>query len=147
MEPVYAAELKVDGLSLSLVYENRRLVQAVTRGNGDVGEEVTDNARTIADLPVTLPEDAPAFLEVRGEVFLSRRRWEELNRERDLRGEPFANRRRELESILSASAPPIHVTPATSESALSSGEHRPRVADAGASRLRNRDDEQNWTFR
>ena len=92
--PRYAAELKVDGLSLSLLYEERVLVRAVTRGNGDQGEDVTENARTIADIPVTLPESAPALLEVRGEVFLSRRRWEELNRERDRQGEArFANPR------------------------------------------------------
>ena len=94
VEPRYAAELKVDGLSLSLTYQDRSLLQAITRGNGEVGEDVTENARTIADIPLTLPEEAPAFLEVRGEVFLSRRRWEELNRERDGRGEPrFANPR------------------------------------------------------
>ena len=92
--PGLAAELKVDGLSLSLTYQDRVLVQAVTRGNGEMGEDVTENARTIADIPVRLPADAPAAVEVRGEVFLSRRRWEELNRERDGRGEPrFANPR------------------------------------------------------
>ena len=94
LEPVYAAELKVDGLSLSLLYEARTLVRAVTRGDGEEGEDVTENARTIADIPLTLPEAAPATLEVRGEVFLSRRRWEQLNRERDDRGElRFANPR------------------------------------------------------
>lgn len=93
-EPRYSAELKVDGLSLSLLYEDRALVRAVTRGNGDEGEDVTENARTIADIPLTLPDGAPGTLEVRGEVFLSRRRWEELNRERDARGEArFANPR------------------------------------------------------
>ena len=92
--PRFAAELKVDGLSLSLLYQDRRLVQAITRGDGETGEEVTDNARTIADIPLRLPDDAPDLLEVRGEVFLSRRRWEALNRERDLRGEArFANPR------------------------------------------------------
>lgn len=94
LAPRFAAELKVDGLSLSLLYEGRALVQAITRGDGETGEDVTENARTIADIPLTLPEGAPAALEVRGEVFLSRRRWEELNRERDLRSEPrFANPR------------------------------------------------------
>lgn len=92
--PRFAAELKVDGLSLSLLYQDRRLVQAITRGDGETGEEVTENARTIADIPLRLPDDAPDLLEVRGEVFLSRRRWEALNRERDLRGEArFANPR------------------------------------------------------
>jgi DNA ligase (NAD+) len=94
LAPRFAAELKVDGLSLSLLYEGGALVQAITRGDGETGEEVTENARTIADIPVRLPAGAPDALEVRGEVFLSRRRWEELNRERDLRGEQrFANPR------------------------------------------------------
>lgn len=94
MEPRYAAELKVDGLSLALRYEHRELVEAMTRGDGETGEVVTENARTIADIPLSLPEDAPDWVEVRGEVFLSRRRWEELNAERDARGEArFANPR------------------------------------------------------
>ncbi|WP_243317875.1 NAD-dependent DNA ligase LigA [Geothrix paludis] len=93
-EPRYAAELKVDGLSLSLRYERRELVEALTRGDGETGELVTENARTIADIPMRLPEDAPDTLTVRGEVFLSRKRWEELNRQRDARGEArFANPR------------------------------------------------------
>jgi len=93
-EPGYCAELKVDGLSLSLRYEGRVLVGATTRGDGETGEVVTENARAIADIPLELPNDAPDALEVRGEVFLSRRRWEELNRERDLKGEQrFANPR------------------------------------------------------
>ncbi|WP_243302636.1 NAD-dependent DNA ligase LigA [Geothrix oryzisoli] len=92
--PCYAAELKVDGLSLSLRYEDRKLVEALTRGDGETGELVTENARTIADIPMRLPADAPAALTVRGEVFLSRKRWEELNRQRDGRGEArFANPR------------------------------------------------------
>ncbi|HJW44839.1 MAG TPA: NAD-dependent DNA ligase LigA [Geothrix sp.] len=93
-EPRYAAELKVDGLSLSLRYENGLLVEALTRGDGETGELVTENARTITDIPLKLPADAPQRLTVRGEVFLSRKRWEELNRQRDARGEPrFANPR------------------------------------------------------
>jgi len=93
-EPRYAAELKVDGLSLSLRYEGRELVEALTRGDGETGERVTENARTIADIPLRLPPEAPERLEVRGEVFLSRKRWEELNRQRDARGEArFANPR------------------------------------------------------
>jgi len=94
LAPTYVAELKVDGLSLSLRYEQRELVAAVTRGDGETGELVTENARAIAEIPLALPESAPESLEVRGEVFLSRRRWEELNAERDARGEArFANPR------------------------------------------------------
>ncbi len=88
----YAAELKVDGLSLSLRYEAGALVQAVTRGDGETGEDVTENARTIADIPLRIPDLGE--VEIRGEVFLSRRRWEELNRQRDAAGEArFANPR------------------------------------------------------
>ncbi len=83
----FAAELKVDGLSLSLRYENWMLVEALTRGDGEVGENVTANARAIADIPLMLKSDAPADVEVRGEVFLSRRRWEEINAARDSTGE------------------------------------------------------------
>ncbi|HJU83538.1 MAG TPA: NAD-dependent DNA ligase LigA [Holophagaceae bacterium] len=93
-EPHYTAELKVDGLSLSLRYEGHQLVEALTRGDGETGELVTENARTIVDIPLRLPASAPAEATVRGEVFLSRRRWEELNRERDAAGEPrYANPR------------------------------------------------------
>ena len=93
-ESRYAAELKVDGLSLSLRYEGGELVEALTRGDGETGELVTENARTIADIPLRLPLDAPRSLTVRGEAFLSRKRWEELNRQRDARGElRFANPR------------------------------------------------------
>ena len=90
----YAAELKVDGLSLSLRYEKGELVEALTRGDGETGEVVTENSRTIADIPLSLPEGAPDLVEVRGEAFLSRRRWEELNALRDAKGEArFANPR------------------------------------------------------
>ncbi len=90
----FVAELKVDGLSLSLRYEKRKLVGAVTRGDGEVGELVTENARTIADIPIELPAEAPEHVEVRGEVFLSRKRWKELNADLDGKGqERFANPR------------------------------------------------------
>lgn len=70
----YTAELKVDGLSLALVYKRGVLARALTRGDGETGELVTENARTLADVPLQLPEAVDA--EVRGEVFLSRKRWE-----------------------------------------------------------------------
>ena len=62
-------EVKVDGLSINLLYENGRLVRAATRGDGSVGEDVTANARTIASIPQTLTDTAPARIEVRGEVY------------------------------------------------------------------------------
>lgn len=87
------AELKIDGVSLSLTYENGILVRAVTRGNGEVGEEVTANARTIPTIPLRLPEDVP-LVEVRGEVYMPRPVFLELNRKRREEGEePFANPR------------------------------------------------------
>jgi len=86
-------ELKVDGVSLSAVYVGGRLERAVTRGNGVVGDDVTANARTIKQLPLVL-DGAPHLLEVRGEVYLARSVFAEVNRQRREAGEPeFANPR------------------------------------------------------
>ncbi|MCX7565342.1 NAD-dependent DNA ligase LigA [Sulfitobacter sp. F26169L] len=89
----YTAEPKIDGLSLSLRYENGVLIQAATRGDGSVGENVTANARTIADIPHRI-EDAPDILEVRGEVYMSHADFEALNgRQQEIGGKTFANPR------------------------------------------------------
>lgn len=89
----YTAEPKIDGLSLSLRYENGTLVSAATRGDGQVGENVTANARTIDDIPQNI-ENAPAVLEVRGEVYMSHADFEALNaRHSERGGKTFANPR------------------------------------------------------
>ena len=88
----YDLELKIDGLSLSLVYENGRLVQASTRGNGVIGEDVTANAMTIKDIPHQLPE--PLSVEFRGECYMPKASFVKLNEEREANGQPvFANPR------------------------------------------------------
>ncbi len=75
----YVAELKFDGLAINLRYENGVLVQAATRGDGEIGEEVTQNIRQIGQIPLKLPKDAPPVLEVRGEVYMRRDDFESLN--------------------------------------------------------------------
>ncbi|MBL0418860.1 NAD-dependent DNA ligase LigA [Ramlibacter sp. AW1] len=85
----YVAELKFDGLAVNLRYEDGVLVQAATRGDGEVGEDVTQNIRTIGQVPLRLPEGAPPVLEVRGEVYMRRDDFERLNelqREKIARG-------------------------------------------------------------
>jgi DNA ligase (NAD+) len=91
----YCAELKIDGVSLSLIYEKGGLVRAVTRGDGKTGEVVTGNARTIRDLPLFVPEWAEIeTMEVRGEVYLPRKHFDELNERRASRDlQLFANPR------------------------------------------------------
>ncbi len=89
----YAVELKIDGLSVSVEYENGRLVRGVTRGDGVVGEDVTHNIKTIKSLPLVI-ENAPSRLIIRGEVYMPRAVFERVNEEREARGEPtFANPR------------------------------------------------------
>jgi len=89
----YVAELKLDGLSMAAHYRDGLFVQAVTRGDGIEGEDVTENARTIRSLPLRVKSDLPAF-EVRGEVVMNRRAFEQLNLEREKQGLPrFANPR------------------------------------------------------
>ncbi len=108
----YTAEPKIDGLSLSLRYENGKLIQAATRGDGEVGENVTANARTLADIPQTI-ENAPAILEVRGEVYMSHADFDALNqRQTESGGKTFANPRnaaagslRQLDSEITRARP------------------------------------------
>ena len=89
----YDVEPKVDGLSVALEYENGLFVRGATRGGGQVGEDVTENLRTIPSIPLRLPEALPSLI-VRGEVFMPKKSFERLNEERELRGESlFANPR------------------------------------------------------
>lgn len=83
----FVAEPKVDGLALSLRYENGSLVHAVTRGDGTKGDDVTAAARVIRSIPLTLDAGAPAVLEVRGEVFLPLAAFEKMNKQREEEGE------------------------------------------------------------
>jgi DNA ligase (NAD+) len=90
----YVAELKIDGLSIALTYDGGRLVRGATRGDGVRGEDVTSNVRTIRAIPLALRNGPPERIEVRGEVYLPRRAFERINREREETGEPlFANPR------------------------------------------------------
>jgi DNA ligase (NAD+) len=95
--PEYVAELKIDGLSLSVHYEDGRFVRGVTRGDGSRGEDVSSNVRTIRTIPLKLRDKAQKIsseIEVRGEAYLGRRIFERINRDREEAGEPrFANPR------------------------------------------------------
>ena len=111
----YVAELKIDGLGVSLLYEDGRLVRGATRGDGDFGENVTANLRTIRTIPLRLTpvQSMPTVLEVRGEVFIPRNRLDEINSQRVENDEPpFANARnaaagsvRLLDASITASRP------------------------------------------
>jgi DNA ligase (NAD+) len=103
----YVAELKMDGLSMAAHYRNRRFTQAVTRGDGTTGEDVTENARTIRSLPLRVASEFAEF-EVRGETVLNRQAFERLNAERDERGLPrFANPRNAAAGSLRVLEPQI----------------------------------------
>ena len=109
----YVAELKFDGLAMSLRYEDGVLVQAATRGDGEVGEDVTQNMRTIRQIPLRLPAEAPPLLEVRGEVYMRRDDFESLNEKQREKGEKtFVNPRnaaagavRQLDPAIAAQRP------------------------------------------
>jgi DNA ligase (NAD+) len=108
----FVTEPKIDGLAISLVYEDGVLVRGATRGNGEIGEDVTQNLRTIGAIPLRV-EDAPPLLEVRGEVYLPLSAFARLNEQRAAAGEPtYANPRntaagsiRQLDPQLAASRP------------------------------------------
>ncbi|NOR56463.1 MAG: NAD-dependent DNA ligase LigA, partial [Sulfurovum sp.] len=107
-ETSYFCEPKFDGASMNLLYENGKLVRAITRGDGVIGEEVTDNVRTIRSVPLSI--DYKEQIEIRGEVVIRKNDFEIINKERLLEGEqPFANPRnaaagslRQLDSSVTA---------------------------------------------
>ena len=91
-DPEYVCELKIDGLSVSLIYKNGKLVRGATRGDGIIGEDITHNVRTIKNVPLSLPQDID--IEVRGEIYMPLSSFEKLNEERKEKGEKeFANPR------------------------------------------------------
>lgn len=106
--PNYMCELKIDGLSVSLLYQKGKLVRAATRGDGVVGEDITHNAKTIKDIPLTLKKDID--IEVRGEIYMSKASFEKINERKREKGEQlFANPRnaaagtvRQLDSKITA---------------------------------------------
>jgi DNA ligase (NAD+) len=111
--PRYVTERKIDGLAVSLRYENGRFVRGATRGNGTVGEEVTANLSTVRSIPDPLDDGPPPVLEPRGEVYMTLEDFEKLNRRQDEEGKPhFANPRnaaagaiRQLDSRITARRP------------------------------------------
>ena len=87
INPEYMCELKIDGLSVSLLYEKGRLVRAATRGDGTTGEDITHNVKTIKVIPLKLKKEVD--IEVRGEIFMNKKTLEELNEKRKAKGEPL----------------------------------------------------------
>ena len=91
--PQYFCELKFDGLSVEIIYENNRFVRAVTRGNGIEGDDISENVKTIHSVPLKL-RNAPNFIAIRGEIYMSKSGFQKLNKERIQKGkDPFANPR------------------------------------------------------
>ena len=87
INPEYMCELKIDGLSVSLLYEKGKLIRAATRGDGTTGEDITHNAKTIKTIPLKLKEEVD--IEVRGEIFMNKKTLEELNEERRKNNQPL----------------------------------------------------------
>ena len=102
----FVTEPKIDGLAISLVYEDGVLVRGATRGNGEIGEEVTQNLRTIEAIPLRI-DDAPPLLEVRGEIYLPLAAFARLNEQRAEAGEPtYANPRNTAAGLDPPARPP-----------------------------------------
>lgn len=130
-DPVeYVAEPKFDGLAMSLRYEQGVLVQAATRGDGEMGEDVSQNIRTIGQIPLRLPSDVPAILEVRGEVYMRRDDFEALNEKQRERGlKTFVNTRNAAAGSVRQLDPRIAAQRPLSFFAYGVGEITPVAAD------------------
>jgi len=87
----YVCEPKLDGLAVELVYQRGRLVRGSTRGDGVIGEDVTENLKTVRNIPLSLKGDAPTTCEVRGEVFIRKADFARLNKQREEAGEPLTS--------------------------------------------------------
>jgi len=128
----YIVEPKIDGLAVNLRYENGELTIAATRGDGRVGEDVTDNIRTIADIPWQLnAKDIPELLEVRGEVFMSKNSFKSLNEAREHAGEKlFANPRNAAAGSLRQLDPKVSAARKLSFFAYGAGEGGDQLASS-----------------
>ncbi|MHC4947435.1 MAG: NAD-dependent DNA ligase, partial [Planctomycetota bacterium] len=106
--PAFVCDPKIDGVAVSLRYEDGRLARAVTRGDGIRGDDVTAQVRTVRSIPLRLRDAAPAVLEVRGELFIPNREFERINAERKAAGEPlFANARNATAGTLKSLDPRV----------------------------------------
>jgi DNA ligase (NAD+) len=120
----FVSEPKIDGLAISLTYEDGVFVRGATRGDGVTGEDVTRNLRTVEDIPERI-DDAPEFIEVRGEVYMSRAAFTELNERRSAAGEPaFANPRNSAAGSLRQLDPKITASRPLSLWVYGTGSHR-----------------------
>ena len=122
-EVAFNCELKIDGLAMSLLYAGGGLVTAATRGNGEVGEDVTPNVATIAAVPKQLGPGAPDSLEVRGEIYMTVRAFEELNRRQaESGGRTFINPRNAAAGSLRQKDPEVTASRELSFTAYQLGE-------------------------